>query len=97
MAEALPETLAMNDPAVLRQAALAGLGVAMLAVPDVEPQLADGRLVRLIPKWWADAGAISIYYASRAQLPAKTRAFVDFVTDAFRRERLPERYAASLG
>ena len=30
-------------------------------------------------------------------LPAKTRAFVDFVVEAFRRERLAERFAGSLG
>ncbi len=73
------------------------LGVAMLAVPDVLPALEDGSLVRLLPHLYSDAGAISLYYASRTLLPAKTRAFVDLVTDAFRRDRLAERFAGSLG
>lgn len=37
------------------------------------------------------------YYASRTLLPAKTRVFVDFVLEAFRRDRLAERFAGNLG
>lgn len=37
---------------------------------------------RLSPRWYADAGAISIYFASRAHLSAATRAFVDWVGGA---------------
>ena len=54
-------------------------------------------LVRLVPKWYADAGPISLYYASRTLLPAKTRVFIDHVTEAFRQQRLAERFAGSLG
>ncbi|MNL69771.1 hypothetical protein D3C87_1946740 [compost metagenome] len=59
--------------------------------------LDSGALQRVLPRWYADAGAISLYYASRTLLPAKTRAFVDFVVEAFRRERLAERFAGSMG
>lgn len=86
--------LVLSDPAAMREAALRGLGIAMLAVPDVLPQLEQGSLVRVLPGWHADAGAISLYYASRALLPAKTRAFIDFVTLAFEREQLAERFTA---
>lgn len=91
------ETIVVNDPAAMREAALLGLGVALLAVPDVLPQLESGKLVRLVPRWYADAGSISLYYASRTLLPAKTRAFIDFVIGTFKRERLAERFAGSLG
>ncbi|MET4689493.1 LysR family transcriptional regulator [Sinorhizobium fredii] len=97
MTALLPETIVVNDPAAMREAARLGLGVAMLAVPDVLPELEKGILVRLLPQWYADAGAISLYYASRTLLPAKTRAFVDLVAEAFKRERLAERFAGSLG
>ncbi|MBK1838872.1 LysR family transcriptional regulator [Azospirillum sp. YIM B02556] len=93
----LPESIVVNDPAAMREAALLGLGVALLAVPDVLPHLERGNLLRLVPRWYADAGAISLYYASRAQLPAKTRVFVDALLELFRRERLAERFAGSLG
>jgi adenylate cyclase len=49
------------------------------------------------PSWYADLGPISLYYATRTLLPAKTRVFVDFVLEAFRRDRLAERFAGSLG
>jgi DNA-binding transcriptional LysR family regulator len=97
MPATLPEAIVLNDPAAMCQAALLGLGIALLAVPDVLPHLESGALVRLVPRWYADAGAISLYYVGRELLPAKTRAFVDHVTEAFRRERLAQRLAGSLG
>lgn len=93
----LTENIVVNDPAAMAQAALLGLGVTMIAMPDALPHLESRALVRLVPQWHADAGAISIYYASRALLPAKTRAFVDFVAEAFRRDRMAQRFAGSLG
>lgn len=93
----LAETITLNDPAALREAALLGLGVTLLAVPDVLPWIERGELVRLLPRWYADAGAISIYYANRTLMPAKTRAFIDFLVEAFQRERLAARFAGSLG
>lgn len=92
----LPETIVVNDPAAMREAAKLGLGVAMLTVPDVVSDLENGSLVRVLPQWYADAGAISLYYASRTLMPAKTRVFVDFVTEAFRRDRLAQKFAGNL-
>lgn len=93
----LSERLMLDDPAATRQAALSGLGVALLAVPDVIADIERGALLRLLPQWYADLGPISIYYASRTLLPAKTRAFIDFVADAFRRGDLARRFAGSIG
>jgi DNA-binding transcriptional LysR family regulator len=93
----LAETVIVNDPTAMREAARLGLGVALVAVPDVLHEIERGDLVWLLPRWYADAGSISLYYASRALLPGKTRAFVDFVADAFKRQRLAERLAGSLG
>jgi DNA-binding transcriptional LysR family regulator len=92
-----PETIVLNDPAAMCRAALLGLGVTLVAVPDVLPHLESGALMRLVPRWYADAGPISIYYASRTLLPSKTRVFVDFIAEAFHRQRLAERFAGSLG
>jgi DNA-binding transcriptional LysR family regulator len=92
----LSETIMVNDPAAMREAATLGLGVALLSVSDVLSSIERGELVRLLPHWYADAGAISLYYATRALLPAKTRVFVDFVVEAFERERLAERFAGSV-
>lgn len=97
VAAVMREAVVVNDPAALRESARLGLGVAMLAVPDVLPWLESGELVRVLPRWWADAGAISLYYASRDLLPGKTRVFIDFVIEAFKREDYARRFAGSLG
>lgn len=89
----LKETLVMNDHAAMRAAALLGMGVAMLAVADVVEDLERGNLVRVLPKWYGDAGHMSLYFASRNQLPVKTRVFVDFITEAFKRQKLAARFA----
>jgi DNA-binding transcriptional LysR family regulator len=96
MQASLSEAVVVNDPAAMREAALLGMGVAMLATADALPALESGSLLRLVPRWYCDAGAISIYYASRKLVPAKTRAFVDWVAEAFKKDRLAERFAGSL-
>ena len=50
--------------------------------------------MRVLPAWHADIGPISLYYAGHRQLPAKTRAFVDYVIDAFRRQDLAKLFSA---
>ena len=82
-------------PAMARAAEL-GLGVALLAVSDALPYLERGALVRLLPRWCADLGSISIYYPGKTLLPGKTRVFIDHVAEAFRRERLAQRFTGSL-
>lgn len=88
IAGALTETIVVNDPAAMREVARLGLGVALIALIDVLLDLERGDLIRLLPDWYADAGALSLYYTSRAFISAKTRVFVDFVVNAFQSKRL---------
>lgn len=76
--------LIFSDPEAIAEAAKQGLGVALLPMPFAFAAIASGELVRLLPGWYSDAGPLSLYYPSRSLLPAKTRAFVDFVTERFR-------------
>jgi DNA-binding transcriptional LysR family regulator len=94
VAGTLNESIVVNAPAAAREAALLGLGVSLIALPDVLHDLKRGDLIRLLPGWYADAGALSLYYASRRQVSAKTRVFVDFVVDAFRSKRLDRAFSA---
>ncbi|MFZ6781156.1 LysR family transcriptional regulator [Undibacterium sp. Ji83W] len=84
----------VNDPDALSRAVLLGLGVGLIPVPQAAPHLETGALVRLLPNWYGDVGAISLYFTSQKLLPAKTRAFVDFVVDAFRAQKLPQLFSA---
>lgn len=84
-----------NDPEALCRLALKGLGVALIAVPFVLRSLENGALQRILPDWHSDQGAISLYFTSKKLLPAKTRAFVDHITEAFREQDLARRFSAS--
>jgi DNA-binding transcriptional LysR family regulator len=66
----LKPTILFDDPQAMRQAAVLGLGVTQIIVPDALHFLDNGALVRLLPDWYVDAGSISIYYSSRALMPA---------------------------
>ena len=76
--------LILSDPEAIALVARQGLGVALLPMPFAFPHIASGELVRLLPGWYSDAGPLSINYPTRRLLPAKTRAFVDFVAERFR-------------
>jgi DNA-binding transcriptional LysR family regulator len=69
---------------VLREWAVAGLGVALKSTWDVRKHLEDGSLVPLLPGY--DFGTdVAIYavYPHRRHLPAKTRVFIDFLAESF--------------
>jgi DNA-binding transcriptional LysR family regulator len=94
VAGTLTESIVVNDPAAMREAARLGLGVSLIALLDVLPELERGDLIRLLPDWYADAGAISLYYASRTLISAKTRIFVDCVVSAFKSKQLDVAFSA---
>ena len=69
---------------VLRDWALAGMGVALKSTWDVRRQLEDGSLVPLLSGY--DFGTdVAIYavYPHRRYLPAKTRVFIDYLAESF--------------
>jgi DNA-binding transcriptional LysR family regulator len=69
---------------VLREWALAGLGIALKSTWDVRRHLENGALVSLLPGYSFDSDvAIYAVYPHRRHLPAKTRAFVDFLASSF--------------
>lgn len=74
--------LRANNGDVLREAALAGMGI--ILQPDflIADALADGRLVRLLPEW--EVGPIGIFavYTSRNHLAPKVRSFIDHLVEA---------------
>jgi DNA-binding transcriptional LysR family regulator len=84
-----------NDPDAVSRALLLGLGVALVAVPQVRAHLDSGRLKRVLPQWHFDDGPISLYFPAQQFLPAKTRAFIDFVVEQFRERRIAELLSAT--
>lgn len=83
----------LNDPEAICNATLMHLGVALVPLPHALTYLQDGSLIRLLPKWYSDVGPLAIYFASSTLLPAKTRVFVDFIVEHFRREELAKKFS----
>lgn len=76
--------LATNSSEVLRQAVIAGIGIALRSTWDVGPELASGRLVRVLPYYQASKNvAVHAVYPSRRFLPAKVRLFIDYLATLY--------------
>ncbi|HTH43829.1 MAG TPA: LysR family transcriptional regulator [Oxalicibacterium sp.] len=96
--EQMPVTLrvrmTMSDPDAACDAARQGLGIALVALQTAAMHLESGALRRVLADWYVDMGSLSLYFAAQKLLPAKTRAFVDFVVEHFRKEQLAQRFSA---
>lgn len=78
-----PAHFVCNDFRALAQACGDGLGIAQLPQPLALPMLKSGQLKVLLPDSVAENIQLFIHYPSRKQLPARVRAFVDFVVEHF--------------
>jgi DNA-binding transcriptional LysR family regulator len=65
----------------LVESARRGLGVALVSQWAVMDDLAEGRLVRLLPSWCATPLPISLVYPSRRLQPARLRAFLQVMRE----------------
>ena len=70
--------LILNSIGLIRHLAIAGAGVALLPQDLCRADVAAGRLVRILDGWNAPPVPIYALTATR-MLPAKTRAFIDFL------------------
>ncbi|HTJ93027.1 MAG TPA: LysR family transcriptional regulator [Pararobbsia sp.] len=77
--------LTLNDPSALLEGCLAGSGMAQMLFLVAEHFIADGRLVHLFADWPDERFPLYAYYPSRHHVPAKTRAFLEFVVELSRR------------
>lgn len=68
---------------ILYAAAVNGLGIAGLPTFMVVDALREGRLVRVLPDW--NGGTLQLFAAmpTRKHVPARTRAFVDFLVETY--------------
>jgi DNA-binding transcriptional LysR family regulator len=68
-----------NNHWVLRDAAVAGLGVAFCATLVAEPEVASGRLERLLPSFGAVEIPVHAVFPSQRFLAPRVRACIDFL------------------
>lgn len=76
--------LAVNDHEVLREATLAGAGIALLPDRDCIKAIRDGKLVRLLPAWTSEETPIHVLYPCTRHLSARVKAFVEFLQERMR-------------
>ncbi|MGH8433581.1 MAG: LysR family transcriptional regulator [Pseudomonas sp.] len=86
--------MTLSDPEAACRAAQMGLGITLVSMAHALPYLESGTLQRVLPEWYVDSGATSIYFAGQKLLPQKTRVFIDFVVEQFRLQGLAKRFSA---
>lgn len=89
--------LTLDDGALARAAALAGVGVAYLHEFGVRADLAEGRLVTLLDAWMPARSDLSLYYSGRRHLSAGMSAFIALARNHARAVRLDDEGVATSG
>jgi DNA-binding transcriptional LysR family regulator len=84
----LEPAYSVNNAVMLRQAALADMGITILPENHVAADLSEGTLVRVLASYQIKGAdkEVSLVYPGRRHVSAKTRSFVDFTVDYFRSE-----------
>lgn len=84
-----PESVRVNGPMcadngdVLKDAAVDGLGVALLPTFIVGPDLGAGRLVQVLRDYCPDTISVYAVFPSRRYVSAKVRTFVNYLAESF--------------
>jgi DNA-binding transcriptional LysR family regulator len=73
--------ITLDEPHLMREAALAGLGLTYLSDHDVEAELSAGRLERVLDEWTPPFAPLALYYPGRRHVPAPLRALVDLIRE----------------
>jgi transcription elongation GreA/GreB family factor len=82
-------TLAVDDARFLREAAAAGLGIAVIPELLVREELASGRLIQVLEHTTALEIGVYALHPHAHLAPANVRAFVEHVVEYFRKAAKP--------
>jgi LysR family transcriptional regulator for bpeEF and oprC len=74
--------LSTNDTVTIHRLIVNGGGIGVLSGFICEPDLREGRLVRLLPEWKMPALEVSIVFPSGRALSQTVRAFIDFLKNS---------------
>lgn len=89
-----PGSFITNDLRTMVRAAEQGVGLLHVIEDYVAPELANGRLVRVLDDWCPTFDGFCLYTSSRAHMPLKLRVFIDFLRDKRLGTRRAEAHAA---
>lgn len=74
-------SVVFNDDESMLKAAIQGVGLIKYLDICVREQLASGELVRVLQPWCQSFPGFYLYAPTRAQMPAKVRALIDFLAE----------------
>jgi DNA-binding transcriptional LysR family regulator len=77
----VPGVLTLDEPTLLREAALAGAGLAYMREAWIAQDVAAGRLVSALNEWMPSSPGLCLYYPGRRNVPASLRAFIDVIRE----------------
>lgn len=90
---AIASRLSTDSLYVAKNAALAGVGVAVVSSWTVEEEIANGTLIELLPQWQAAPLPVHLVYPWARYYPVRLRKFLDLMREAMPQiagMRLPE-------
>jgi DNA-binding transcriptional LysR family regulator len=73
-----------SDFGAVRDAAIAGLGIAFLPDHACAAALRSGALIRIFPDWHGEQGIVHLVFTARTGLPPLVRAWIDHLARHFR-------------
>lgn len=80
----VPGPLIFNEPELMLDCAIEGLGIAYLLEHEVAPHVASGALIHLLDGWTTPFPGFFLYYPSRQQLRPVFAAFLDLLRQSDR-------------
>ena len=75
--------LRINNSFAVRDAAVRGLGIALLPLAVARQALAAGALLRVLPAWSPPTVPVHAVFPGTRYLTPKVRAFIDHAVDGF--------------
>lgn len=91
-----PARFSSNSVFALREAAAAGLGIAMLPQGIIQGTLAQGALVHVLPDFPLASRPLYVAFPPGGDAPRKTRALISFLADWFKARGAATRSLASI-
>jgi DNA-binding transcriptional LysR family regulator len=82
----LTPRLTCGELFVLRAAAVAGLGVALIPDHFCQEELHDGRLLHLLPDWYKQPGLVHLVFTTKRGLTPAVRALIDHLVIGFKED-----------
>ncbi len=79
----VPQHCTMSSASAVKNACLTGYGYSLLGDFTVAKEIAEGKLIQLLPDYEPVEQTIYAFYAQRRYTPQKVRLFIDYLIEVF--------------